>query len=98
MFYEFNEPYYALIKGDFINHAEGPVELTSVRVYEENIAKLDGLTDSMKLRSSKGRYVYRDEAFYLFTKCLGDKSFGEAQRIFKAIPINSLVIVDHALL
>lgn len=98
MFCEFNDPYYALIKGDFINTVESPVEIKAVRIYEENVAKLDGITDSMKLRCAKGRQIHEDEAFYLFSKCLENKSFAEAQRMFKALPRNSLVIVDHALL
>lgn len=98
MYYEFNEPYYALIKGDRINHTDTPVELTAVPVYEKNIADLIGFTDFMKLRAAKGRLVYEDEALHLFAKGLKGKSFSEAKAMFKAIPINSLVIVDHALI
>jgi hypothetical protein len=96
MYYEFNEPYYALIKADAIYHSERAAELTAVKVYEENIVKLEGFTDSMKLRAAKGRGIYEDEAFFLFSKCL-DKSFSEAKRMFNELPMNSLVIVDHAL-
>ncbi|OME55587.1 hypothetical protein BSK59_14030 [Paenibacillus odorifer] len=98
MYYEFNEPYYALIKGNLINHSDAPAELTAVPVYEKNIAELVGLTDSMKLRAAKGRHIYEEEAFYLFAKCLEGKTFYEAEAMFKAIPNNSLVVVDHALI
>jgi len=98
MYHEFNEPYYALIKGELINHSDAPIELTAVPVYEYNIAELAGFTDSMKLRAAKGRHVHEDEALHLFAKCLEGKSFNEAKEIFKVIPNNSLVIVDHALL
>ncbi|OMD66026.1 hypothetical protein BSK62_13240 [Paenibacillus odorifer] len=98
MYYEFNEPYYALIKGELINHSDAPVELTAVQVYEENIVELVGVTDYMKLRAAKGRHVHEDEALHLFAKCLEGKSFSEAKAMFKEIPNNSLVIVDHALI
>ncbi|PAD73065.1 hypothetical protein [Paenibacillus campinasensis] len=98
MFYEFIEPYYALIKGELINPIDGnPVTLTAVHIYEESIAKLDGHTDSMKLRAAKGRYVHEDEAFFLFARSLGNESFTEAKRLFKALPKDSLVIIDPAL-
>lgn len=98
MYYEFKEPYYALINGELINHSDAPVELTAVPVYEKNIAELVGFTDSMKLRAAKGRHVHEDEALYLFAKCLEGKNFSEAKTMFKEIPNNSLVIVDHALI
>jgi hypothetical protein len=98
MNYEFNEPYYALIKGELINHSDAPIELTAVGIYEKNIAELEGLTDSMKLRFAKGRMVNEDEALHIFAKNLEKKTFIEAKQMFKQIPMNSLIIVDSALI
>jgi hypothetical protein len=97
MYYEFNEPYYALIKGDYINRNDAPVELTAVSVYEKNIAELTGITDSMKFRSAKGCNIYKDEALHIFAKNLEGKTFIEAKRMFEKIPMNSLIIVDNSL-
>lgn len=97
MYYEFNEPYYALIKGKHINHNNAPVELSAIAIYEENIAELVGVTDSLKLRAAKGRVIYEDEALHIFAKNLEGKTYSEAKQMFKQIPKNSLIIVDNAL-
>lgn len=98
VYYEFKEPYYALIKAEgYRVHSKNPSKCKYVEIYEEHITKLDGLTDTMKFRAAKGKQIYEDEALHKFAKSLVF-DFAEAKNMFKEIPINSLVLVDHAII
>lgn len=71
MYYEFKEPYYALVKAEGYHvHAVDPTKRKYVEIYEQHISNLEGLTDTMKFRAAKGKQIYEDEALHKFAKSL----------------------------
>lgn len=97
-YFEFNEPYYALVKTHQTT-VDRRIINQYVSLYEEHVAKLDGIYDVIKFRNAKGRDVWEDKAFFIFSRAKENeaKSFDELKEIFKEIPFNSIVVLDNAL-
>lgn len=95
-FYEFKEPYYALIK----SHTPSSIhQNNSVRIYEENVSKLEGAIDTIKVKNAKAREVWNDEAFFIFSRTEDNlnKSYQELKSEFAEIQMDTIVVLDSSL-
>lgn len=96
MFFEVQEPYYALIKCDQAHDW--------VKIYEDNVCAIDVAIDaiSVKLTETGTKNVGFDYAMMKYVQAIHGNNFTEREFDsacfdFKRLPRNSLVLVDKSI-